>query len=105
MKRFNAAAFAILLALAFTAATADADPSEYGIESVSASASSNLAGAHPDFTVAFSLKTETGGALPATTKNISIELPPGLLANPTAAPKCSAAELVGTDPEDKSNET
>jgi hypothetical protein len=105
MKRLALLLPAVLLALALLAATAEADPSEYGLESVSASASSNLAGAHPDFTVAFALKTEKGGALPATTRDVSIELPPGLLANPSATPKCSAAQLVGADPEDKSNNT
>ncbi|HWA52619.1 MAG TPA: hypothetical protein VG816_00455 [Solirubrobacterales bacterium] len=105
MRDFLAALLvACLASLALTGA-AQADPSEYGIESASASATSNLAGAHADFTVAFAFKTEKGGALPATTKDVSVELPAGLLANPSAAPKCSAAQLVGTDPEDKSNET
>lgn len=105
MKRFSTALLALLLAAALLAASAEADPNEYGIESADASASTNQAGAHPDFTVAFAFKTEKGGALPATTRDVSIELPPGLLANPNAAPKCTAAQLVGADPEDKSNKT
>ena len=105
MKRLASALCAALLAMGVFTAIAEADPAEYGIESASASATSNLAGAHPDFTLSFALKTEKGGVLPSTTRDVSIELPPGLLGNPNVAPKCTAAQLVGADPEDKSNKT
>jgi hypothetical protein len=94
-----------LLALTALAPGAGADPSEYGIESVSTEASTNQAGGHPDFTVSFALKRESGGELPATTRDISIDLPPGLLGNPNAVPKCSAAQLVSTDINDETNQT
>lgn len=88
------------------AATAQADPGEYGIKSVAASASTVAAGAHPDFTTSFELKTEKeeGKALPATTSTTTFELPPGLIGNPSAITKCTAAQLVETDPEVKSTE-
>jgi hypothetical protein len=105
MRRFVAGLAATLLAIGGLGGTASADPSEYGIESASATASTNQAGAHPDFTVAFKLKREPDGKLPSTTRDVSIELPPGLLANPNAVPKCSAAQLTTTDVEDPSNET
>jgi len=51
------------------------------------------------------LKTveEKGLDLPATTQRTTLELPPGLLANATAIPTCSAAQLISTDVEDPSN--
>jgi hypothetical protein len=97
---------AAVLALA-SAVSAQADPGEYGIKSVAATASTVAAGAHPDFTTSFELKTEKeeGKALPATTSTTSFELPPGLIGNPNAITKCTAAQLVETDPEVKSTET
>jgi hypothetical protein len=105
MKRL-AIALAIACATIAFAASAQADPAEYGIKAASASTSSAQAGGHPDFTTSFELKTEgeAGKQLPSTTKSTTFELPPGLLGNPGAVPKCSAAQLVGTDPEDPSNE-
>ena len=83
--------------------SAQANQVEYGLESVDASVSTSQAGAHPDITVSFSMKTEANGTLPATSRDISVALPPGLLADPSALPKCNAAELTATDVEDKSN--
>lgn len=93
------AAFAAILALAVSAATAQAAPSDYGIESVEAATSTAQAGAHPDFTVAISLKREPNNELPATTRDVIFELPPGLLPNPTAVPTCSLAQFTSTDVE------
>ena len=98
-------ALAVLLATLALAATAQADPHEYGIESVSAGVSDTQAAAHPDFTVDLALDKDPEGALPSATKDLRFELPPGLLANPQAIPTCSAAQLVGTDVNDPSNET
>jgi hypothetical protein len=101
----------LLLAVALVATalvgTAQASPSEYGIKSASASASTTQAGGHPDFTTDFVLKTEKEEvkALPSTTSTTVFDLPPGLLGNPNAVSQCSAAQLVGTDPEVKSNDT
>jgi hypothetical protein len=97
-----APALAVALASVVVAVSAQADPANYGIESVGASLSKSQAGAHADFTSNVILKTENS-ELPALTRDVSIELPQGLLANPNAAPKCSAAQFVGTDVEDKSN--
>lgn len=104
MRRFSAA-FLTVVAAACLAASAQADPSEYGIKSASASASLTQAGDHPDFVVDFELKTEPSGELPSTTAAATFDLPPGLLANPAAVPKCTAAQLIATDVEDPSNAT
>ena len=84
---------------------AQADPHEYGIESASAETSTAQAAAHPDFTVTLALNKDPEGHLPATTGDLFFDLPPGLLANPNAVPKCTAAQLITTDPNDPSNET
>jgi hypothetical protein len=98
----------LLAGLALSAALAPgaaADPSEYAIKTFTASQTTSQAGGHPDLSLDFELETEAGGQLPATTRDIAIDLPPGLLGNPNAVPKCSAAQLMTTDVEDKSNAT
>ena len=105
MKCFLTVLAAAAIALASLAAVATGDPSEYEVESAAASLSKTQAGAFPDLTIDFALKREAGGQLPATTRDIKIDLPPGFLANPNSVPKCTAAQLTGTDPEDKSNQT
>jgi hypothetical protein len=79
---------------------AQADPSNYGFESVEANASTAQAGGHPDFTVALSLKREPNNELPAATRDVIFELPPGLLPNPTAVPACSLAQFTSTNVEE-----
>ena len=103
MTRLAAALIATLLSVAL-AALAQADPANYGIESVGASLTTSQAGAHADFTSDVTLKTENF-ELPALTRDISVELPEGLLGNPNAVPTCSAVQFVTTDVEDKSNST
>jgi hypothetical protein len=92
-----------LLTLAALPSWAQADPGAYGIESFAASESSDEAGAHPDLTLSFKLKTEPSGELPATTRALSFDLPPGLLGNLNAVPTCLAAQFVATDVQDPSN--
>jgi hypothetical protein len=106
MKRVLAA-LVLTLALAGLGAQAQADPNEYGIKAASASTSTDRGGAHPDFDISFELKTEKeeGKRLPSTSAEIGFELPPGLLANLKAVPKCTTAQLVETDTNDPTNAT
>lgn len=73
--------------------SAQASFQEYEIESASASLSSYQAGFHADFTTSFKLKSELEGGEVAQTKDVSIALPPGLLGNPTALPRCTMLQL------------
>jgi hypothetical protein len=71
---------------------------EFGIESVSADVSTAVAGAHPDFTTNISLNhrvNESDGkpVADARTEEIQVQLPPGLLGNPNAVPKCKTGQL------------
>lgn len=102
MRHLVAALAAALLTVALPA-TVKADPANYGIESVGASLTTQQAGGHPDFTSDVTLKTESGD-LPALTKDVTIDLPPGLLANPDAVPRCSLAQFVSTDLESKAQD-
>jgi len=89
------------LACLVFAAGARGDASDYGLNSFEASLSNNQAGAHPDFVTSFELKREASGALFASTRDITVETPPGLLANPNAVAQCTEADLVTinvTDP-------
>jgi hypothetical protein len=71
---------------------------QFGIERASASLNnpdgtfSRQAGAHADFSTGFvfNYNEEDGTAL-ANPKDVSVSLPPGLLANPTAVPTCPMA--------------
>lgn len=82
-----------LVVACFLAQSAQAAPSDFGVEAFSASVSTNQAGAHPDFTTSFKMNTDSGGHPFATVKEIAIDLPPGFTGNPMAAPKCTPAQL------------
>jgi len=101
MRRVLAAAALATLACLVLAGGARAAVGDYGLKSFEASLSSNQAGAHPDLVTSFELKREASGQLFASTREITVETPPGLLANPNSVEQCTEAELVTinvTDP-------
>jgi hypothetical protein len=100
------------LVLATSAGASEPPPCEleerarcFGVESVEASLSTTQAGAHPDLTFSFGIKQdpetkENSHGLKeayAPTRNVRVELPPGLLGDPSVLgvpQQCTAAELV-----------
>lgn len=78
-----------------------AAPSDFGVASVEASLSTNQAGAHPDFTSEFEVTTDPGSEENVfglkrpygVTRNVTVSLPPGLIANPNAVEQCTVAQL------------
>jgi hypothetical protein len=108
----TALSLALLATLAFAAAPAMA---EFGVERFAVSARNEdgtadvQAGSHPyALTVALVLK-EPGGAT-GNVKDVKLQLPPGLVGNPDATPKCTYREFVrqlnrNPDPGRCSNET
>jgi hypothetical protein len=85
------------LALAFLGAWAAPASGEdefdkFAIEAVSASLSDKEAGAHADMTVAIKL-TRKGNEPYANAQDIVIELPPGVIGNPQAVPRCTTEQL------------
>ena len=91
---------AALLA-AFGGSSALGAASEYGFASSSFELTTTQAGAHPNVNLGFALKTnQSGFEAPngtheplASTRDISIELPPGLLGNPNAVASCTPGEF------------
>jgi hypothetical protein len=72
---------------------------EYGIKSTGAELIPTGAGEHPDFitdiTLNHFINSKTGAPeAKARTEEVSIELPPGLLGNPNALPKCEMGDFV-----------
>jgi hypothetical protein len=87
-------AFIMLLVLWFgSASNAQADVSEYGIESVGATLSTLEAGRHPDVTTEIHFNPSSPPF--ASTESLSVELPPGLVANPQKFPTCSLSIFKG----------
>jgi hypothetical protein len=80
---------AMLLGLS---AQALAAPEDFGIEAVSASLSTLEAGRHPDITTEITFNT-TAPPHPQA-ERVSVELPPGLTANPQLPKGCSVASFV-----------
>lgn len=107
MKRLIALLAAACAALTVIAPTAGAEEfDQYGIAGVSASLSTTLAGAHPDFTTSIDVKTDptsspnpvSGLRTPyARTKDLNLSLPPGLLGNLNAVQTCTTAQFVTAD--------
>jgi hypothetical protein len=55
--------------------------------------SSGQAGAHPDFTTAFAFNQSALTEPVGSVKDVSLDLPPGLVVNPTATPRCDMARV------------
>jgi hypothetical protein len=89
--------------IAATALAAPAAQADFGISSFEGSTSidgefSRQAGAHPDLSLGlrFPVKnTPEGEVADGEVKTVAVDLPPGLVSNPTAAPTCTNAQLVG----------
>lgn len=81
--------------------TATADPSDYGLQSVAATESTAQAGAHPDVTIDFNLKTDPSSATDSNgyhesygiLKDTRVKLPPGLSGDPNAVPRCTIEQF------------
>jgi hypothetical protein len=72
---------------------------EFGIKAVSAEGSTTAAGMHPDFTTVLALNSHVNVKnhqvqADARTEEVSVSLPPGLLGNPNAIPRCSVGGLI-----------
>src|SRR5689334_12278032 len=89
----------LLLFLAGAAPAAEEpaeEPAKFGLESVGATTTTSQAGAHPDVTLSFSLRTDPDSSEVlglhkpyAFSKNLNFALPPGMLGNLNAVDQCS----------------
>jgi hypothetical protein len=90
--------FPLLATLAFLALVSSARGA-VTIESFSAESASTVAGAHADASTSFALQTVTskGETMPTggDPDEIVVDLPPGLVGNPTNVPKCPRSDFTG----------
>lgn len=101
MKRVLAILAAVVVLLAAQAQWALAAPSDFGLESITATLSTSKAGAHPDVFTSFAVRQDSSSAPNefglhdsfAATRDIRIELPPGLIGNPNAVAQCTVSQL------------
>lgn len=101
---------AVALALGFALAclvtqlampAANAAFTGFGLKSLSASASTDEAGAHPDVTISFEMNTDPSSSVDPTglrspyarIRGAVTELPPGLIGDPRAVPQCTTEEF------------
>lgn len=84
---------AVILALALLPPGAGAaEPEKFAIASAEASLSSAQAGAHADMTIAFEFTDEDGQPY-ALARDIEVRLPPGMIGNPQALPRCTPLQM------------
>lgn len=93
MKRLIPPLVAGLLFFALAASEAvAAEFDKYQLESASVEISDTQAGAHADLTTNLQLNEHNGEAY-AKTRDVVVELPPGIVGNPEAFPKCTVEQL------------
>jgi hypothetical protein len=87
----------VLVACAFASmqvAAAKAEEPVYGIESAAASLSTTQAGGHPDLAVRVDLQTDSETGATAGTRDVGVDLPPGLVAAPSRFPTCPLSSFL-----------
>jgi hypothetical protein len=84
---------------------ARAAPEDFGFDSIGASVSTSAAGAHPDLTTSFTVKGDASqpdsNGFPKpyqVMRDLTINLPPGLIGNPEAFPRCTVEQLTTPGP-------
>ncbi len=83
----------ITAGLAMLPSTANAEGPPFGIASFAVTPTSPQAGAHADLTTAIMLNTDASGEPVDQLKDVAINLPPGVVGNPQATPKCTPSEF------------
>src|SRR5271165_5803204 len=85
------------LAVAMLAAAPGVARAQFGIASFSTSASTSQAGAHADFSTSFALSAEALGNPIGQLKNVTVQLPPGVIGDPQAIARCSEQSFQSFD--------
>jgi hypothetical protein len=70
-------------------AVIDSPAAPFGLENLFSATSTGQAGAHPDFTTSFALNQDQSNVPVDSPRDIEVALPPGLLGNPLATPRCT----------------
>lgn len=90
MAKLATTAAVVALALCISPTLASA---QFGVQSFTTSTTSDQAGAHADFSTAFALETEALGNPAGQLKHVTVQLPAGLVGDPQAIERCSAANF------------
>jgi hypothetical protein len=71
-------------------------PATFGIvdNHVTTAVSNSQAGGHPNFTTAFAFNQQEAQKPAENAKQINVDLPPGLIGDPTATPQCTVGQVV-----------
>ncbi len=92
LKAVSHVALAALATLALAASASAQTP--FAITQFTAGVSTSIAGAHPDATTSFLFPLGSGpGGVAAAPRDITVNLPPGLLGDATAVPQCPGDEF------------
>ena len=89
----RALALTTFVAAALAVAPAQAGAQGFGISSFSTGPANSQAGAHSDYSTSFALNTDALGNPVGQVKDVVVDLPPGEVGNPQAAPKCTDADF------------
>lgn len=81
----------LLLMIALAGVTPGVATAKLGVSSFSLSLASQQAGAHTDQTASFEMSTEALGNPTGQLKDVTVTLPPGMVGNPEAIPRCPIA--------------
>jgi hypothetical protein len=93
MKKATIAACLALLCAVLPAGAQAADPDLYHLESASVSLSSTQAGAHADLTTFIKVSEDAQDFPQAETRDVVVDLPPGVVGNPEAFPRCTILQF------------
>ncbi len=78
-----------LLLAGFMITAPSAQAASFGVQSFSTSSSTRQAGAHADLSTSFTFNTDSLGNTVEQAKDVKVTLPPGVVGNPQAIPKCT----------------
>jgi hypothetical protein len=98
LRRLWLGGIATLAATAFSLGSASAATPEYEVESVAVSVTSQQAGEHADMTIDFELTHNVNEEPYELTRDVAVEVPPGVFGNPQSLPQCTTLQF-GTHPE------
>ncbi|HET7509823.1 MAG TPA: hypothetical protein VFJ65_06175, partial [Solirubrobacterales bacterium] len=88
-------AFALIAMACFASVALGTDFEKYAIESAGVSLTTTQAGAHADFTTEFTVTSENNNPFGAT-RDVDVHLPPGMIGNPQAIPRCTNLQFGGS---------
>lgn len=87
----------VLLAIAVVLLLPASAQAAFEVRSFSVAPSGLAAGSHPDVSIALGFAPYSASDPPEHVRNLAISLPPGLVGNPNATPRCTAAKFQADD--------